>query len=568
MKKIYFLSITASLLFFAAFGQSQRLVLLEHFTGASCPPCATFNPAVNTLLEGNPDKIIGLKYQLAPPGTDPMYSHNPAHSGSRAGYYNVTGIPNSVLDGNFYNDHPANWGINQVNARYDVPSPYDIEISYEVSLTTVTATVSVTASQDFTDNNLRLHTVVVEQDISFATAPGTNGETTFKNVMKQMLPNQNGTTLPSTWTEGQTETFDLSWDHANVYDFNELAVIAFVQNNSTKEIHQAAINTDITLTSEYNLAAQAVSLTNLPGPTCEGLDISFTPEVTFLNAGSEELNSVDVVLNINGEEFFASWTGQAALLDQVVVDFDEITVQNIGVNNITANAIALNESDNELEGSLEVELDLSAAETTTYINVEIDLDNWPVETTWDIKNDAGATMASGGPYSGQNNQSISEPVELEEFGCYFFTIYDEYGDGLNGSQWGATDGSANITDDLGNVILSYDGSTEFEELTAAFDVVQLSTVSVENTTGMNALNLFPNPTSGILNVEFDLTDAQTTQIDIFDVAGKRVLSKALGTMGAGYHMSTIDMSAMQPGVYVINFTTEQGTEARKLMLTK
>lgn len=568
MKKIYFLSIAASLLFFTAFGQSQRLVLLEHFTGASCPPCATYNPAVNTLLEANSDKIIGLKYQLAPPGTDPMYSHNPAHSGSRAGYYTVSGIPNSVLDGNFFNDHPAGWGINEVNARYDVPSPFDIEISYDVSLTTVNATVSITASQDFTDNNLRLHTVVVEKDITFDTAPGTNGETTFKNVMKRMLPNQNGTTLPSTWTEGQTETYDLSWDHSNVYDFNELAVIAFVQNNSTKEIHQSAINTVVSLTSEYNLAAQAVNVNNLPGPICEGLDVSFTPEVIFLNAGLEELNSVEVVLNINGEEFFASWTGEAALLDQVVVEFDEITVQNIGINNITANAIALNENDNELEGTLEVELDLSAAETTTLINVEIDFDNWPQETSWEIKNDAGAAVASGGPYPGQNNQSISEPVELETLGCYFFTIYDEYGDGLNGSQWGATDGSANITDDLGNVILSYDGSTEFDELTAAFDVVQLSTVSVDNTIGMTALNLFPNPTSGILNVEFDLTDAQTTQIDIFDVAGKRILSKSLGTMAAGYHMSTIDMSAMQPGVYVINFTTEQGTEARKLMLTK
>jgi hypothetical protein len=288
MKKIYLFSLASSLLALTAFSQSQRLVLLEHFTGASCPPCAIYNPAVNSLLDSNSDKIIAIKYQLAPPGNDPMYEDNPAHSGSRAGYYNVSSIPNSVIDGNFFNNHPAEWGINDVNSRYNEPSPYDIEITYEVSLEAVNATISITASQDFNDNNLVLHTVVVEEDITFATAPGTNGETTFKNVMKEMLPNQNGTSLPSAWTEGQTEEFTFSWDHtnANIYDYTELSVVAYVQNNSTKEVHQAAKGNEPTYITQYDLALQAlnmgslpgtVNISNLPGPVCEGLDVIFRP---------------------------------------------------------------------------------------------------------------------------------------------------------------------------------------------------------------------------------------------------------------------------------------------------
>ena len=53
------------LLFIAGsiFSQSQRLVLAEEFTQASCQPCGIANPAFNALLQKNSSKIISIKYQ-------------------------------------------------------------------------------------------------------------------------------------------------------------------------------------------------------------------------------------------------------------------------------------------------------------------------------------------------------------------------------------------------------------------------------------------------------------------------------------------------------------------------
>ena len=62
------------------------------------------------------------------------------------------------------------------------------------------------------------------------------------------------------------------------------------------------------------------------------------------------------------------------------------------------------------------------------ILVSITTDTWGSETEWDIVTDSGLIVATGGPY---NNavETINTVVPLED-GCYTFTIYDTYGDGM------------------------------------------------------------------------------------------------------------------------------------------
>jgi len=74
-------------------------------------------------------------------------------------------------------------------------------------------------------------------------------------------------------------------------------------------------------------------------------------------------------------------------------------------------------------------------------SVHIYLDQYMSETSWDIKDTTGTIVASDGPYySAVNYQSMVIPVMLPE-GNLVFTIYDSYGDGLNGAMWGGLDGS-------------------------------------------------------------------------------------------------------------------------------
>jgi len=151
MKKILPL-FAAVILSAGVYAQSQRLVLLEHFTQASCGPCATYNPSIHSLLVANPDKITSINYHTSWPGYDPMYNHNTVDNAARTSFYNVSSVPNSVLDGNFYNGHPGGWNIATVNERYAVPSPCNLFTYQRLSPTqdTLFVTMVVEASAAMT----------------------------------------------------------------------------------------------------------------------------------------------------------------------------------------------------------------------------------------------------------------------------------------------------------------------------------------------------------------------------------------------------------------------------------
>ena len=73
--------------------------------------------------------------------------------------------------------------------------------------------------------------------------------------------------------------------------------------------------------------------------------------------------------------------------------------------------------------------------------VIINLDQYQSETSWDIKDTNGITYASGGNYNAQPDYAtVVVSVQIPK-GDLEFTIYDTYGDGLNGALWQGQDGS-------------------------------------------------------------------------------------------------------------------------------
>ena len=62
------------------------------------------------------------------------------------------------------------------------------------------------------------------------------------------------------------------------------------------------------------------------------------------------------------------------------------------------------------------------------IGIEIQLDDWPEETTWELRNRVtDVVVVSGGPYPDQENQLITESVAVADEDCFTFTIFDSFG---------------------------------------------------------------------------------------------------------------------------------------------
>ena len=73
--------------------------------------------------------------------------------------------------------------------------------------------------------------------------------------------------------------------------------------------------------------------------------------------------------------------------------------------------------------------------------VIINLDQYQGETSWNIKDTNGVIYAAGGSYNSQPDYAtVVIPVQIPK-GDLEFTIYDTYGDGLNGALWQGQDGS-------------------------------------------------------------------------------------------------------------------------------
>ncbi len=64
------------------------------------------------------------------------------------------------------------------------------------------------------------------------------------------------------------------------------------------------------------------------------------------------------------------------------------------------------------------------------VTIQITLDNYGSETSWDIKNAEGVVFAQGGPYENFTREEVQTATVCLSAGCYDFTIYDQWGDGI------------------------------------------------------------------------------------------------------------------------------------------
>ncbi|KAA3605337.1 MAG: T9SS C-terminal target domain-containing protein [Calditrichaeota bacterium] len=221
---------------------AQRLVLFEEVTNASCPPCATYNPGMEAMLEQLGDtQVILLSYHGWWPGFDPMYNANVVDNTARIQYYSVNAAPSAIIDG-IINGNMASPASMQTDilSRYSLPTPFVLNLTstFNQGQLDIQADVSVEAGANPNDlNNSRIH-IVVTESLHYSSPPGSNGETEFPNALIKMLPDANGEGF--TLAAGGSQTFTRTIPVDSNWELENVRIIAFVQDNASKEVKQAA----------------------------------------------------------------------------------------------------------------------------------------------------------------------------------------------------------------------------------------------------------------------------------------------------------------------------------------
>ncbi len=353
-------------------GQAQRMVLIEHFTNASCAPCAAQNPDFHALLSDNTTNVVALKYQAPFPGYDPMNEANPTQVDDRGDYYGLSGVPTAWIDGvlpdNEYGGGIGDWNITSTNGyaggpygyNQDVltyaaglPTPITIELTHSLNENldeiTITATVTNVSAEPFTLTAGRFHVVLVEQNVVYATAPGSNGETEFHNVMRRMYPSSSGTVLNSL-AAGESMVFTFTEALPTyIADKREIAVIAFYQDNTTKSVYQAAFSAPQAIENVLD-AAFGDNLTVAPTQLCGA---SIVPTIVVRNNGEQDITNFEVGLLINGDAAASQvWNGTLAPNETTTVIFDELVLNGTSqvafvILDVNGNSSDINSLNNE-----------------------------------------------------------------------------------------------------------------------------------------------------------------------------------------------------------------------------
>jgi hypothetical protein len=83
------------------------------------------------------------------------------------------------------------------------------------------------------------------------------------------------------------------------------------------------------------------------------------------------------------------------------------------------------------------------------------------------------------------------------------------------------------------------------------------------------LNVYPNPTKGIVNIAPKFTTGGTLQLDLLDMSGKRIQRKQIKLMN-GTEKQEIDMSSFSNGNYMlnVNFDGEKGLQKNNYKIQK
>jgi hypothetical protein len=241
------LRILASLLVLAVVGSAdaaQRIVLYEHFTNASCPPCAAANPAHRAMISAlGPDTVMGVSYHVWWPGVDPMYNLNTSEVQTRTNYYAVNGVPHSRVDGTqSFTPSSGNASTvrNAIRTRYAVQSPCTIDISgFVAGETSIGFSGTVHAEQNMLDDNTRLFVALITDTVQYQSPPGTNGETLFEHVFRDFGTAATG--LAFTLNAGEDFEFEGTLNRNAAWDPADLEVICFITNYSTRAAYQAAV---------------------------------------------------------------------------------------------------------------------------------------------------------------------------------------------------------------------------------------------------------------------------------------------------------------------------------------
>lgn len=337
--------------------------------------------------------------------------------------------------------------------------------------------------------------------------------------------------------------FGVSWDNSN---------------NASGRLHDWLDpgNTGILVMNGYpdgftaeQFDASAGAIGNIQATNCSS---DLNPTFQLINQGSENLTfcTINYQLN-NGNVQFFNWSGNLEQGESETVDLPTIVASN-GSNTLTIWVSNPNGEADGNENNNETSFSFTAITGTAYdVNIMINFDNFPEETSWELINANNQVLFSGGTYDQQPDESVLNIGICLPEGCYEFVMMDSEGDGIC---CGYGIGFYEVTNQFGAVVAE-GANFDSEEITEFC----ISPTSVETLTS-STFQIYPNPASSDVQI---ISKENMTNLQLIDMTGRIVMNTNPNST-----LATPDLTGCVDGVYSIRISTASGSFSSKLIVRK
>ena len=253
-------------------GTERAYVLLEIATGTWCQYCPGSAMGANQLYTEGKDVAV-LEYHQGDNWEIPV-------SAARIGYYGITGYPTAEFDGveevvggsTTSSSYPTYLPIYEARKLISAFFVATLTVDY-VDATEVIATVEIERVFDY-PYDLYLRLAITESHIPVSWY----GQTEIDFVVRDMYPNEYGTLVDH--SEGPTWTFDIPMSIDDSWDWDELELICFMQDDATREVMQSD---RFPMTSTAIPGAEKVQTHIYPNPVQDRMMIRASANIKSIN---------------------------------------------------------------------------------------------------------------------------------------------------------------------------------------------------------------------------------------------------------------------------------------------
>ncbi len=265
--------------------ERKKIVLLEHFTNTTDSiQDPVNNSRFSNIINNVRSDALAINYFTNIPSPGPLNEQNPRDPSARSLYYGIDRTQQVFVSG----DEMVS--ISSLDSSHILHSTLE-PLLFDLTLTLPTEQgenmaidVDISYVQDSAINReLILHLSLVERVVNLESSlPG--GINTAEWVLREMIPSAAGFQLQEkAWSLSKTmQRISIPWNGLpnNITDYKNLILIAFLQNNNTKEIYQTVskvptIFPEVVTALEDKLSKVVGTISIYPNPANEWISVYF-----------------------------------------------------------------------------------------------------------------------------------------------------------------------------------------------------------------------------------------------------------------------------------------------------